>query len=172
MPYPYATEVDLFQNIPLVKGDGNNVYFTSANNRELYFNSIIYRRNLNVQYQRETSTYRLDANYDEIIGKTNYLRYKNDTRWFYCFIDSIEYVNPGVCEITFSVDYWMTYQFDLTWKNCFIEREHVTDDTIGANTVPEGLETGEFVQELEYYPWAGYEFSDGAGNMKMCVLCT
>lgn len=172
MPYPYATEVDLFQNIPLVKGDGNNVYFTSANNRELYFNSIIYRRNLNVQYQRETSTYRLDANYDEIIGKTNYLRYKNDTRWFYCFIDSIEYVNPGVCEITFSIDYWMSYQFDLKWKNCFIEREHVTDDTIGANTVPEGLETGEFIQEMEYYPWSGYEYSDGTGNMKMALMCT
>ena len=40
---------------------------------------------------------------------------------------------------------FQTFQFDLTYKACFVEREHVSNDTVGLHTIPEGLETGEYV---------------------------
>ena len=39
-----------------------------------------------------------------------------------------------------------SWYFDIEYKQTFVERKHVTDDTIGANTIPEGLETGEYVE--------------------------
>ena len=38
-------------------------------------------------------------------------------------------------------------QFDYTFKASFIEREHVSNDTIGLHTVPENLESGEYIVE-------------------------
>ena len=41
-------------------------------------------------------------------------------------------------------DLWFVW-FDITFKQCFVEREHVNDDTFGKHTVPEGLEYGEYI---------------------------
>ena len=63
----------------------------------------------------------------------------------------MEYVNENATRITFETDVYQTYMFDLVKKQCFVEREHVNDDTIGINTTHEGIDTGEFiVNEVEF----------------------
>lgn len=80
--------------------------------------------------------------------KCNYMAFQNpdySNKWFFAFIDDVEYANDGTSRIKYTIDEFSTW-FDY-WnpEPCFVEREHVNDDSIGANTVPEGLECGEYV---------------------------
>lgn len=164
MPYPYATTVDLLGGIPLKPSDENQIKFASATARESYFAGKVVKEEVNVQYMREDGRYACKANYDEIIGKCNYLRYRNQGRWFYAYVTNIEYANVSMCWIDFEIDSYMTYQFDIVWKDCFIERECVSDDTPGKNLIDEGIELGEF----EYYSMnTAFPGVQSNGNLKL-----
>ena len=85
--------------------------------------------------------------FDDVI-KFNYCMYKNSAwsnKWFYAFIKDVKYDNDGMCLIEIETDVWQTWMFDITFKNSFVEREHVNDDTIGKHTIPEELEFGDVV---------------------------
>ena len=80
--------------------------------------------------------------------KCNYMAFQNpdySNKWFFAFIDDVEYANDGTSRIKYTIDEFSTW-FDY-WnpEPCFVEREHVNDDSIGLHTVPEGLECGEYV---------------------------
>lgn len=78
----------------------------------------------------------------------NYIAFQNPTyynKWIFAFIDEVTYENNGCTKITFTVDNWTTWYDNLTFKSCFVVREHVNSDNIGEHTVPEGLETGEYI---------------------------
>ena len=108
----------------------------------------------NATYQRKEGVIRFptDPNmigitYDDLI-QYNYCMYQNDkwsNKWFYAFIKNVTYDNTGMSYIEIETDVWQTWMFDITFKNSFIEREHVNDDTFGLHTVPEGLDTGEYI---------------------------
>ena len=63
----------------------------------------------------------------------------------------MEYVNENCTRISFETDVFQTWQFQIQYNRCFVEREHTNDDTIGANTVPENLETGEYILNSSQY---------------------
>ena len=80
--------------------------------------------------------------------KCNYMAFQNpdySNKWFFAFIDDVEYANDGTAKIYYTIDEYSTW-FDY-WnpEPCFVEREHVTNDAIGLHTLPEGLECGEYV---------------------------
>lgn len=78
----------------------------------------------------------------------NYLAFQNPdyaNKWFFAFIESVEYVTDGTTRIHFVIDEFSTWHDNWTPEPCFVIREHVNDDTVGANTVPEGLEHGEYI---------------------------
>lgn len=60
----------------------------------------------------------------------------------YYFITHKEYVSDGVTKIFLQLDVLQTYQFDWQLPACFVEREHVSDDTPGKHLLDEGLEIG------------------------------
>lgn len=104
-------------------------------------------------YQRKEGVIRFptneetNVNYDDLI-QYNYCMYQNDKwsdKWFYAFIKNVTYDNNGMSYVEIETDVWQTWMFDITFKNSFIEREHVNDDTFGLHTVPEGLDTGEYI---------------------------
>ena len=75
--------------------------------------------------------------------KANYIAFQNpyyDNKWFFAFVDSVEYRNNSLTRITFTIDVFSTWFNKISLQTCFVEREHVNDDTIGANTIPEGVE--------------------------------
>lgn len=108
----------------------------------------------NATYQRKEGVIRfptdpnmIGTTYDDLI-QYNYCMYQNDkwsNKWFYAFIKNVTYDNTGMSYIEIETDVWQTWMFDITFKNSFIEREHVNDDTFGLHTVPEGLDTGEYI---------------------------
>ena len=100
----------------------------------------------NFSYQKKDSTMRVNLSLDEAM-KYNYVIYQNpshNNKYFYAFITGYEWKSETVTEIKLETDVIQTYMFDYEVKPSFIEREHTNDDTIGANTIPENLEMGEY----------------------------
>ena len=67
------------------------------------------------------------------------------SKWFYAFVDSVEYINDVTTEIKYHIDEIQTWMFEWTFNDCFIERQHSTTDVIGDNILPEPVEVGEYV---------------------------
>nr|DAI31586.1 MAG TPA: Major tail protein [Caudoviricetes sp.] len=77
----------------------------------------------------------------------NYVAYQNHrygNKWFYAFVNDMRYLSSESTGLILSEDIWASWQFDLTFNKSFVERETVSNDTIGANTVPEDLELGPY----------------------------
>ena len=89
--------------------------------------------------------------YDDAL-KCNYMAFQNKdyaNKWFFAFIDEVIYVGENNTEIRYTIDAWSTYFNTLTIKPSFVVREHTNDDTIGLNTIPENLDIGEVIEEVE-----------------------
>lgn len=104
-------------------------------------------------YQRRDNIIRYPRAF-ELCEQYNYVMYKNPDfkdKYYYAYITDMKFINPNMTEITIKTDVFQTWQFDFIYKECFVEREHVNDDTIGKHTIPEGLETGEFILNNKEY---------------------
>jgi hypothetical protein len=133
--------------VPLDKSYKNTLYFADEAAQIAYFEGKAKFSEADLYYQRKDNTIKFPRQYDEIMT-CNYVMYKNtaySNKWFYAFITKMEYLNDGVTLITIETDVIQTWMWDYHVLASFVEREHVDDDTIGSNTVPEGLETGEYV---------------------------
>lgn len=136
-------------NVPLENDYKNTLYFTNASSQQSYFQSRIVKSYTDFSYQRKDNIIRIPEEYDEIYN-VNYCMYQNSAysnKWFYAFVTDLRYVNDGMTEAVIETDVMQTWLFDYTIKSSFVEREHVDNDTIGLHTVPENLETGEYVSE-------------------------
>ena len=125
----------------------NQLTFSNATAQQTYFNSLTKLEVENFTYQRKDYIIRYGACIDDILDY-NYVMYQNTaygSKWFYAYIKNMRYVNDNMTEITIETDVYQTYMFDITFKASFVEREHVNSDTVGAHTIPEGLETGDYV---------------------------
>lgn len=86
------------------------------------------------------------------VCNANYMAFQNidyNNRWFFAFIRDIVFVNNNTVNVYFDTDVWSTFYNDLTINKCFVEREHVNDDTIGLHTIPENLNTGDAIQIVD-----------------------
>lgn len=68
---------------------------------------------------------------------TNYPDILNNVKWYYAFITDVIYINENCTELVLEIDVIHTFWFDFHLEQCYVEREHVADDTVGANIVPE-----------------------------------
>ena len=138
---------------PLENDYKNQLTFASATAQQTYFNSTIFKSYDNYTYIKKDNVIMVGENIDTII-QCNYLFYRNTgftSKWYYCFINNMEYVNENCTRITFETDCFQTWQFQIDYKKTFVEREHVNDDTVGLHTVPENVELGEYVSNgVEY----------------------
>ena len=134
-------------DVPMEDDLKNTIYFASASAQQTYFQGAIGKTYTNVSYQSDTRTFRCPDQIDTV-RQYNYIMFQNtaySNKWFYGFIKSMTYVSDGYTDVIFEIDPLQTFMFDITVKASFVEREHVNDDTLGKHTVPEGLETGEYV---------------------------
>lgn len=137
---------------PLENDYKNQLTFANATAQLTYFNSVIQKTFDNYTYIKKDNSVKLGVNIDEIID-CNYLFYKNTgftTKYYFCFITNMEYVNENCTLVTFETDCFQTWQFQIQYKQSFVEREHVNNDAVGLNTVPENLETGEYICNEHY----------------------
>lgn len=143
--------IKIYYGIPLDNTYRHTLYFTTKNAQNNYFhggsNNIIKRTLSSQSYQRVVKgKMRVEVKADDLYD-CNYLAFQNTSygsKWFYAFINSVEYINNVTSEISFEIDVMQTYMFDITIKDCFVIREHSSTDNAGDNLVEEGLEIGDY----------------------------
>ena len=132
---------------PIELDNLNQLTFANEEAQRTYFLSLPYTEIENCTYQRKDDIIRFPAHIDTIL-EYNYVMYQNTNytnKWFYAFIDDMTYYSDNTTYIKISTDCYQTWQFNLSIKRSFVVREHTNNDTVGANTVPEGLETGTMI---------------------------
>lgn len=140
--------VKIMRNVPLDNSYNHTVKFADLNAQENYFSgaNVVKYTFERVSYQRaEKETMRLEVRTEDLYD-CNYLAFRNTsfgTKWFYAFITGWEYINNETTEITYEIDVMQSYLFDIDVKQCYVEREHVVNDTIGANTIAEPIDCPE-----------------------------
>ena len=149
------TDIILIKS-PLKLDNYNQITFTSASDQSTYFLSLPHLEYDDCTYQRKEGVIRFSTDKEENPNAPrfedlllyNYCMYKNESysnKWFYAFVTNIEYINDGTTDITIETDAFQSWQFNLVYKNSFVEREHVSDDAVGKHTLPENLELGEYI---------------------------
>lgn len=141
------TDVILLK-VPLEMDEKNQLTFASATAQYNYFYGLSGKKVYDkFTYQRKDGVLTVPEKIDNLYDY-NYVMYRNEgfgTKWFYAYITEMKWLSPNSTDIKIKTDVWQTWQFNITRKPCFVEREHVNDDTIGAHTVPEGMDVGEYV---------------------------
>ena len=131
---------------PLESDYKNQLTFVTKVAQIIYFNDTVVKSFDENTYIRKDGALKVDCNIEEI-RQCNYLFYSNmgfDDRTYYCFITGLKYISENSTLIEYETDCYQTWMFDIQYNPCFIEREHVADDTVGLHTVPENLELGEY----------------------------
>lgn len=145
----HTSIVWLLQGVPLTREYADVLVFASASAQQEYFTSKRKYAFQDLMYIRETELYIPDqaGNYRDC----NYLMYTNPdypNKWFYGFITSVEYIADGTTKISYVEDFFQTWYFEMSVKQCLVNREHVNDDTIGKNLKDEGLALGDYVYKV------------------------
>ena len=122
----------------------------------------------NCSFIRANRSINVAFSYNQCL-QANYIAFQNpdySNKWFFAWIDDVIYKGNNNTEITYTIDSWSTW-FDY-WKKkvCFINRQHVNDDTIGAHTVPENIDVGEMVLDQ----WSIY--NGLAEDYYFCIMST
>ena len=81
---------------------------------------------------------------NENLTQCNYLMYQNadiSNKWYFAFIDNVQYNSLNSVIISHTIDVWQTYQFDITYYKNLILRSHVakSTDTVGRWLAPEPI---------------------------------
>lgn len=148
-------KIIISKNIKLDKEYKHVLSYNETEMQNLLLANKVYEAN-ECSFFRDTNKLLLDITYTQAI-QCNYLGFENpdySNKWFFAFIDSVEYYSQKSTLIHITIDEWSTW-FDY-WNpaDTFVVREHVTNDSIGANTVPENIELGEFIinksEPIEY----------------------
>ena len=95
----------------------------------------------------------------DLLNRCNYLSYCYDNKNYYCFINSVDYVNDNVANVSIEKDYFTTFIDSLTFKNSYVERIHPPSYDADFTQVTEGLkfndseliEQGFFPYELDKF---------------------
>lgn len=141
------TEIYLLKT-PIELDNNNQLSFASAEAQHTYFAGCPKLNISDATFQRKDEFIRYPANMESVLDY-NYCMYRNKShgnKWFYAFVTGVEWLSENSCAISIKTDVWQTWQFSLTWHPCFVEREHVDDDTFGKHTIPEGIEYGDYIE--------------------------
>lgn len=132
---------------PFELEERNTLTFSNATAQHNWFSNLSKVYIEDATYNRKDGVIRYPGLIDNIMDY-NYCMYQNENfsnKWFYAYITKMTYANENMTYIAIETDVFQTYQFDVTYKASFIEREHVNNDTVGLHTIPEDLETGEYI---------------------------
>ena len=166
-----STTVTLCAGVPLSKGSEDTFIFASASAQASKISSYAIATFSNLTYQRNTRNVVRVGMPMGVSGansaiRANYLIFNNtafEGKNIYAYVDVIDYVNNNTIDITFTIDAYQTFMFDFELRECYVEREHIADDTFGANIVPEDFGSlGAIVHTADDY----FTFKSSSPNHK------
>lgn len=153
--------IELYRNVPLTPSYEYTLYFANETEQRRYFSLCRARQYSQEMYTKVHSNKVRVMEKADRIANCNYLAFNNNYRvsesevgkWYYAFIDKIEYINENVTEITYIIDDVQTWFMDVVWKDCYIERQHSETDVAGDNLQCEPLSVTNYVVTDEIVSW-------------------
>ena len=153
------TDIVILRGIPFSNDYKHTWYFANRTAQEAYFNntSLIAYTLSNYSYQRvDRNKLRVSVPVENLYN-CNYMYFRNNgfndtysnSKRFYCFITSIEYVNNETSEITYEVDEIQTWFYNCDLQKCLVVRQHSTNDTVYSQCEPEDINV-----KAEYACWS------------------
>ena len=144
------SDVYILKGVPLDRSYNHTLF--QSNETSQYNTFYSYRKYTlsNQSYQRAGKGKIRVALLADNLYDCNYIMFKNTSygsKWFYAFIDSVDYINDNATEINYTIDVMQTWYFDYELGSCYVEREHSLTDNIGENLVPENIDTGDLIPE-------------------------
>ena len=141
-----------FLKVPFSPSQNNVLKFGSLAEQITYMESKIIYTMSNCTYQREGNGefIRVGKSMDNLYN-CNYVMFQNanfSDKYFYAFIDKMEYVNPSVTNVYIKMDSYQSFQFDFTLQNSFIDRQTFSTDYY--NTLVDIPSTGDLKVVYEY----------------------
>lgn len=180
-----STKFKLFKNVPLDNTYTNTILFASVSEQNTYFANLDSVTLDEQSYQRINSNKLMIAKSSDELYNYNYLMFQNPSsgnfKWYYAFINEINYVNDSTCEVLYEIDVMQTWLFDFSYGKCYVEREHVEDDTVGLHTIEEGIDVGQYSiqSQLEFKTGravaisiASDPYTGGSKNGVYCGIAT
>lgn len=154
--------------VPFDNSYAHTMTFSSATAQANFFLSVCTQSlsRTDYTYVRMNNAIRVPFN-AESLYTYNYVMYKNvnyGDKWFYAFIVAVNYLNENTTELVLELDVMQTWYFDYDLAQCFVEREHVNDDTWGAHLNPEPS------MSVEYIHTAFVEHNMLAGQNYICMM--
>lgn len=149
------SKIKLLKNIPLDNRYEHTLWFGDTTSQKVYFAGkakYSFDDQTYIRFTREYVTVNIKA--DDIYD-CNYLMYQNTSfgnKWFYGFVKSIEYISNDVSRVYWELDVMQTWLHDYKMGQCLVEREHVSNDAIGANTTPEPISFTDDYYIYDYLP--------------------
>lgn len=132
-----SSTIKVYSNIEI--DGGEQLAFSSREKQLAYFNSHLEATIPNCTMIKKTGAIRLNVP-GSAIKICNYLSFTNpnfDDKEFYCRITDYDYTNNECVEVTYYIDYWQTWMFDVRMEDSYIEREHLSQsDFTKANSNP------------------------------------
>ena len=175
------SKILLVKNIHIDKQYTNVLSYSEAQMLELCQANLVAQAD-NYSFLRPTGSIMAGFTYSQCL-QANYIAFQNpdySNKWFFAWIDDVIYKGDRNTEITFTIDAWSTWFDKWQKKVCFINRQHVNNDTIGLHTIPENLDIGEVIQESltedisygnEYGYWiavaSNWKIKDGSTGSEM-----
>lgn len=161
----------ILRNIPFNIDRKHTILFSNEQAQSTYFIGQTKYNCTNFTYIRHSNSVKVPYN-AELLWDCNYCMFNNGnfgTKWFYAFITKVEYINNETSEVFFELDEFQSWWFKVYLGECFVEREHVADDTIGLHTVNEPLSIGEnVVQKVDnLYFGNGTKLEDNTWEVQM-----
>lgn len=141
------SEIIICKNIKLDKSYKDVLSYSEADMVSLCRTNAVASNNKYSFIRSEKNTIKTNFSYSDAL-KCNYMAFQNSdysNKWFFAFIDEVIYDNDGTARINYTIDEFSTWWDYWIRHTCFVAREHVSDDTVGLHTIPEGLETGDYI---------------------------
>lgn len=148
-PKTPLTTVKLLRAIPFDSSYKDQMDFANVGAQFQFFNSKVKYTFDNMTPVAMQNAIRIPKPADDLYD-CNYIMFQNanfNSKWFYAFIKKIEFVNVNCCYVHFDLDVWQTWQFDITIRPSFVEREMINRDNFGDNLVVENIDFGPYVDE-------------------------
>lgn len=139
-----ASTISVCSGVRLTPDYTHTIWFPSASAQWAYFSDKTAHSFTGYSYIRKSWSIKVHATMEQARTWT-YMFFSNGGKVWYYFIKNIEYLNDSNVELFVEIDVMQSYMFDYQLLDCFVEREHIAADVIGANIVDEGLEVGEYV---------------------------
>ena len=130
---------------PLESDYSNTLWFPNVAAQTAYFTGKIVKTFDDFNYIKKDNTIVVAEEIDKLYN-CNYIMYKNSnfsTRWFYAFINRMEWASNGSTRLYVSTDVIQTWFFDITYYQSYVDRCHASTDVVGDNIVPEDFTTGD-----------------------------